>query len=286
MQSNPPSGGETDDLASRINRAIRRLLEPIAKLMIASGVTLPRAVELLKQAMIDAAIAERTEDEVATDSHVSLLTGVHRKDVRRLRRGEAVPSKQSFEAAGALVIARWITDPAFCDEQRKPYPLSRRESADGQSFATLLRGLGLDIPASTLLDELEERGIVRCESDKLILLKRAYIAEGSIGEGLTAWEKNLQAHLCAATDNILAASPPFFEVAGHFNKLSPQSVQALDRMARRLFSDALEELNEEALRLQEHDLMVSTNKERLSFGAYTHKTTRKADHGGGSDENN
>lgn len=73
---------------SKFERTLASLLRPIARLMIANDLPLARTVELMKRALI----AEADRDEAETNSHISLKTGVHRKDVKRLR-GADVPAQ-------------------------------------------------------------------------------------------------------------------------------------------------------------------------------------------------
>src|SRR3990172_164175 len=88
--------------APALVRAIRHILRPLAPLMLASGVTYPLVSELLKGVFV--AVAERDfrlDGRPMTDSRISLISGVHRKDVRRLRETdlsaeEVVPETVSF----------------------------------------------------------------------------------------------------------------------------------------------------------------------------------------------
>lgn len=66
--------------------ALRRVMRPLVRLMLRKGVTYTMFADLLKEVFVDVAHREfRLDGTVPTDSRVSLLTGVHRKDVRRLR---------------------------------------------------------------------------------------------------------------------------------------------------------------------------------------------------------
>jgi hypothetical protein len=66
--------------------ALMRMLRPIVKLMIHLGLPLQSFVEVLKATYVEVAERHFAEDgRPLTDSQVSVLTGVHRKDVRRLR---------------------------------------------------------------------------------------------------------------------------------------------------------------------------------------------------------
>ena len=92
---------------------IARILRPLARLMIARGITLPAAVEMLKEAYVDVASRDfRIGDAPTTDSRVSLLTGVHRKDVKRLREGTRRAGAAPSGSLNVLseVVTRWASD--------------------------------------------------------------------------------------------------------------------------------------------------------------------------------
>src|SRR3974390_1739599 len=84
----PPRPGEPP---RALTQAIVRLLRPLVRVLIAHGVTFPMLAQLLKDIYVDVAEgAFPLSGKAQTDSRLSLLTGVHRKDVRALRgRGRA-----------------------------------------------------------------------------------------------------------------------------------------------------------------------------------------------------
>lgn len=263
----------------RVDKALTAVLRPVARFMIACGVTLPKTIELVKRAMIEAALKMAAKESDLSDSRVSAMTGIHRKDVRRLRRGESKPQSRSSEAIGTLLIARWTTDPNYLDSHGQPLALPRRAPAGRASFDQLAKTVSADLPAATLLGELASRNIVEIDepAQQITLKKRAYIAEGGIDAGLEAWQKNIQAHLSAATGNLVGpAASKHFELAGHYNKLSRQSHQQLERRARELFSQALEQLNREALIMQDSDIEKNDGTIRFSLGAFTYFETLEA----------
>ena len=65
--------------------AVRRLLRPLVKLLLNYSVQYPALTSLLKQTYVEVATAMPVEGKIQTDSRVSLLTGIHRLDVKRLR---------------------------------------------------------------------------------------------------------------------------------------------------------------------------------------------------------
>src|SRR4051812_27332717 len=61
------------------------LFEPIIQLLLAHGVTYPQLAETLKAAFVNIASGAVTSPARMTDSTVAIKTGIHRKDVKRLR---------------------------------------------------------------------------------------------------------------------------------------------------------------------------------------------------------
>ena len=172
--------------------ALARILSPVARLMLARGVTLPLAVELLKRVYIDVARRDfRLEGKSATDSRISLLTGVHRKDVRRLRELPAAPSELPAKVSfGAQAVARWTTVADFLESSGQPRALPRQARAGEASFESLVGGISRDIRPRSLLDEWLRLGIVRREGQGPVLqffgdAGRSYTVLGTTN--LTSW---------------------------------------------------------------------------------------------------
>ncbi|MDV7400972.1 DUF6502 family protein, partial [Arthrospira platensis SPKY1] len=74
-------------------RAVRRILLPLVRFLVAKGITYPFLSELLKSLYVEVADRDfRLGEGPPTDSRITLITGVHRKDVARLRKaGEVSP---------------------------------------------------------------------------------------------------------------------------------------------------------------------------------------------------
>ena len=258
------------DKTSRLQMVLLSLFRPLGRVTIAHGITVSAVTELFKRALVDVAEEESREGEPLTDSRVSLMTGLHRKDVRRLRRQEQSPAKRSFEGGCALAIAYWTADKRFLDSKGHPRKLVTAPRPRRVAFSDLVQAAGLDLPVATVLDELERTGVVGLDRDRsdITLLKRAYLPEGSSPAKLNAFEKNLEAHLTAASANLVGDDGPFFERAAHFNNLSAASVTKLNDEAADLMQAALEKLNRSALAYQKHDSGKPSNTHRMSFGAY------------------
>ena len=108
-------------------RACKRILRPLIKAMIAHGITLPATLSVLRQLYVEVAVDSfGLRDKPITDSRVSMLTGVHRKDVRTVRRRGVPATVPPGPSVGATVVGRWLGDPRFLeDEAGRPKALPR-----------------------------------------------------------------------------------------------------------------------------------------------------------------
>ena len=159
-------------------RGAAEALRPIVRRLLASGVPFGRLEARLRELFIevaerDFAIAGRPQ----TDSRVALITGINRKEVRRLRlrgAGGAAPSSFSRNQAASL-LSRWKTDPRTTDAQGRARPVPYK-AARGPSFVNLVEQVTLDLPARAILDELLRTGAVELREDEWVVPKNdAYV---------------------------------------------------------------------------------------------------------------
>lgn len=231
-------------------RAAARIFRPVVRLLIARGVTFPRLAERLRALFVTVAAEEFSIDgRRLTDSRLSLLTGLQRREVKALRLEEKAPAA----GAGPLarVLARWGGDEDFLDPSGRPRPLSRMgEPAPG--FDALVARISQDIHPRTVLDELLRLGLVTLEGDLVAPAAEAFLPARDEAALLGYFGANLGDHAEAAAANVLAAPEPgpFFERAVHYNRLDPAALEELDALARSLGARALAELNARALALQ------------------------------------
>ena len=75
-------------MANAVHLAIMRILQPLARLLVSQGVSYGQVGEMLKTAMVRAAFERAKHGPTqpgTTASTVSVATGIHRKDIKRLR---------------------------------------------------------------------------------------------------------------------------------------------------------------------------------------------------------
>jgi hypothetical protein len=81
-------------------------------------VTYPQLAGLLKEVFVEVGNRDfQIQGKRQTDSRVSLLTGIHRKDVKRLRSMAGVPSAAPAALSlGEQIHSRWISRSEWLDE--------------------------------------------------------------------------------------------------------------------------------------------------------------------------
>lgn len=265
------SGGRAPGAAS-LARAIQRLLRPVVRLLIEKQVTFPALAGWLRSLYVEVADHELAiQGRRQTDSRISLLTGIHRKDIKRLRRELADDRAPAPAVAlGALLVSRWIGDPTFLDERGKPQALPRLSSQGGEvSFESLISSVNRDIPPRSILDEWVRLGVVEIDADDLVHLRAdSFVPEHGLDEKLHFFGRNARDHLAAGVHNILDQGDAFLDRSVFYDDLTKESVARLAEAAREKGADAIREINQMALQLQVEDREREAASHRMTFGAY------------------
>jgi hypothetical protein len=250
----------------------------LVRLLIQGGVTFPVLADLLRSLYVEVAVGDLLLDRRAqTDSRISLLTGVHRKEIRRWRsethEPEAVPS---VITRTSQIIARWLHADEYIDAEGHPRPLPRLPRPEGgPSFESLVQAVTSDVRPRAVLDDWLNHGIVTVDAaDQVVLNTAAFVPRPGSAEQLFYFGRNLHDHLCAAAANVAAPGPaPFIERAAHYDNLTPETTARLEAMGRDAAQRLLTEFHRQALDLLDANDRVlehapETPRRRLNLGVY------------------
>ena len=253
-------------------QAVRVLMRPLVRLLLKKQVGYPSLSSLLRALFVEVAEQEFVlEKRRQTDSRISLLTGIHRKEVKRLRVEIAEDKPVSGTASlGGLLVSRWIADPDFIDPEGRPRPLRRTKGPDGlPSFQDLVSSVSKDIPAVSVLDEWLHLGIAeKDEQDRVKLRVDSFVAEHGIEEKFHFLGRNLRDHISASSHNVLGAAPPFLDRSVFYDNLSEESAETLAKIASEEGAELIKRINRRALELQVSDAQKEGATFRMTFGSY------------------
>lgn len=259
-------------------KPLARLLRPLVRLLIRSGVTFPVMADLLRGLYVDVAVRDLLPDPKAqTDSRISLLTGVHRKEIRRLRtEPPAADGIPAVVTLGSQIIARWLGAPPYADAEGRPLPLPRTARSTGEaSFEGLVESVTKDVRARSVLDDWIGQEIVSLDPDGRVQLNRsAFIPRPGGEEQLFYFARNLHDHIAAAAANVATAGPaPYFDRSMHYDRLRPDTVARLEATARDAAQQLLTDVNRIALAMAEADDKTAGTGgpvRRINLGVYVY----------------
>lgn len=219
----PAAPGEQPELLA----AARALLEPLARLAVARGLTYAAVDELMRTAFIAAAHAAHPGlPENRRVSRISAATGIHRREVNRLLSAGTRQAPRARSYPNEL-FAHWTTDPAYLDAAGKPRTLARLGEAP--SFESLAHAITRDMHSRSLLEELLRLGLATHDrrADTVTLAVEHFVPRGDQRHLEAFLGANVGDHLSAAVDNVLGGGTQHFEQAIFAEGLSAASVAAL-----------------------------------------------------------
>lgn len=247
------------------------------------GLTFQWLMGLLKPVFVDVAQREfPLPDKRQTDSRITLLTGVHRKDVRRLREASRMESEEPPASVylGAYLVAIWTSDERYLDKRGRPKALSRLPRDNEPSFEELVTGVSTDIRPRAVLDEWLRLGAVEVDDDDRVRLKtEAFVPSKGFEEKVYYLGRNVHDHLAAARHNVHGGEPPMLERSVYYENLSPESVHELEELARLEGMKTLQILNRRARELQGRDKRKTKARarDRINFGLYFYHETEESE---------
>jgi hypothetical protein len=277
--NNQDTSGTTPQ--SPVFAAIRHLLRPLVRLLLLHGISFTIFCELVKSAYVKVADAElRLDSKPQTDSRISLLTGIHRREVNRLRNETVTEIDLTQHASmSALLLAIWSGHPDYLDEQGLPIPLPRLASqAEEQSFESLVQSVSKDFRSRVVLDEWLRQGIITLDSDDRVRLSAdAFVQPQDMAEKIYYFGQNIHDHIAATVHNLSGSSPPFLERCVFYDKLSADSVKELADYSRIAGMRSLHSVNKRAAELQQRDRKNADAIYRANFGVYQYSEAETQD---------
>ncbi|MFM1992131.1 MAG: hypothetical protein RJA99_5088 [Pseudomonadota bacterium] len=248
--------------------ALLAILRPLARVAVDHGIQFNQLEELVKRAMVEAAleaVRAETGDAPPPISRLSVISGIHRKEVKRLVEAPDLINVHSEQTPATEVYATWVSEPVWLDGEGQPRALPRRPQDDGSaSFESLARSVTTDVHPRTLLDEMLRLGLVSLETaTDTVTLSDGMVPSGEVEALLRFAGASVSDHLAAVRDNLVAghrvaagdpvARPPFLEQSVFADKLSAESVEMTGTRARALWQRLMKTLIPELQKLEAAD---------------------------------
>ena len=278
--------------------AIKKVLRPLVRLLLSFQITLPFLVELLKEIYVE--VAERDfplDNKKQTDTRISMLTGVHRKDTRRLRNQDVtLDDSPAVVSIGVQLVSKWVSDPHYLDTNNEPKQLALKSNkgSDDPDFEHLVQSVcKQDMRARVVLDEWLRLGVATLIDEQWVKLNTlGFIPTKGLEEKAYYLGMNIADHLEASAQNLIAEESPFLERCVYYSGLSDESIESLKKDAEKQGMALLQDLNKKAIKLKTKDKkffeqQIQNNNEtcsdndqvqRMNFGLYFYSQAEEQDH--------
>lgn len=235
---------------------LRIVLKPLLRVCMRTHCTIQSIIDVVKVVFVEAAVEEieRTSTKVNV-SRISVLTGLHRKDVTKIyRAGETV--LRSTEPLLTRVIGQWEQDRRFCGKSGKPRVLSCDE--DQSEFSRLVRTVTDDVSPGTVLFELERSGVAVRTLHGVKLGRRTMPTKANERDKVEFLGRNISSIIRACDENLSGPPvPPHAHLRTEYDNVRVSDIPLL----RELINRASESFHKELRRLiSKHDLDIRPAK--------------------------
>jgi hypothetical protein len=261
--------------AGALHSAVRHLLRPLVRILLNHGVPFATFAEIARWVYVEVADKEfGIEGRKQTDSRISVITGLTRKDVARIKtveKPEDRASALSYNRA-ARVVSAWARSYPMEGTASgvAPLPLEGRKSV-----SELVRRHSGDMPVRAVVDELLRVGAIRIrESGEAELLHRHYLPPQGERRKLVYLGDDV-ADLIATIGHNLAAKPSetMFQRKVFYDNVPEEHLPAVRAAARKRGEAAIDALVTE---MAHHDRdanpkVEGTQRFRTMVGIYYHE---------------
>ncbi len=250
----------SDSLHNALSAAVIRILRPLVAVLLRHGMAYGTFAELARKVYVDEAFDQMAgSGKRPSISGVSALTGLTRKEAKRLREQEGLDDEASSQRynRAVRVISGWTINRDYLDTDGRPRILPME--GDEASFAALVREYSGDIPPVAMLKVLEASGTVAVRQEGVELLARAYVPVATplekvnilghdVAELIATIGHNLQAE-----ENNLHFQRKVFNVLVH-----PDAIEPFKELSNQRSQELLEEYHRF---LSEHEIDVDDDVE-------------------------
>jgi hypothetical protein len=259
-------------IVNAISAAVTTLLRPLVRLLLRNGIPYRTFSDIAKRVYVDVAMEEfGIPGRKQSKSRVSIITGLSRKEVLRVRR---LPSPDDSGAVelynrAARVIGGWVRDPRYNPESGQPMELPF--DGDAACFRELVKTYSGDAPARAVLDELLRVGTVeRAPDGKIRLVERSYIPKAGEIEKIGILGVDTSDLIATIDHNIHQTGVPYFQRKVCYDNLPSEALPGFRNLAANRAQELLEHLDR-WLSGQDRDFhpeVAGTGRMRSGVGIY------------------
>lgn len=250
---------------------LAQLLEPLARLCLAKGISIQAFEESLRCAYVQA--AADSCDGMNPDrltSRISTMTGLTRREVGRIQASQP-PVRPVTRSLAIDVLTGWASQPAYVNGQGMPNPIPRSGAAP--SFEALAMLVTRDVHPKSVLVDMQRLGLVRHDlpSDTVALVDTIFVPNRDWPHMMGFMGSNVGDHLQAAVDNVLGNGRQHFEQSLLADELSRESLQQAETLISSQWRALMTQLGPQLQGLMDQDRSQGrAQDQQLRIGLYSY----------------
>jgi hypothetical protein len=266
-------------------RFLRYVLRPIVRIAVLHGVRLDWLVECIKQLLVEEVLAlHPTTRQRLADATASMLTGVHRVDVKRIRTHPPHQPELPSKSVPQRVLEEWTGHPLTVDRRGAAKPLPRLASVGGDSsFEALVRRVSTSVTPRSVLDALLREGTVTLdEQDRVHFpgMERTWASRvGSESNVATCWARAAETvhdDICSVLRSRVSPTARTRSTV-YGNALSPKSLALIGDRYRQLSMQLLLRMNQLVTARMKADQGQPDAVHRVRVGVYLYDEAEAVD---------
>lgn len=187
-------------------KAVRKIISALVRILMRHGLSYGDFDKIARQCFVDVAYKNFSpKDKKQTVSNVSILTGLNRKEVKRLHEFDDSLKDQSSSKYNRCVrvIGGWLNDERFLTAQNTAADLTFEGN---NSFSELVKDYSGDMPVVAMEKALTKSGNISVTNNIVRLLSHAYLPANDDEEKLSILG-NDASEIIKTIDHNLVASP-------------------------------------------------------------------------------
>lgn len=255
-----------------LQKTVARLLAPLVRLLLRHGISHAQFSNWAKQAFVSEAGSHfGVNDKKPTVSRIAIVTGINRKEVKRIQDLPAeVDTSTAKHNRATRVVTGWLQDREFCDANGNPKPLEYGEPEN--DFNQLVKRYSGDVPARAVLDELLRVGTVERDDNNIVSMKQKGYVPHESEEAMLKILGDSASDLLETIDHNMAseAEDARLQLSVVYDNLSADSVAEFKKLSNRKSMELLQDLDK-YLSTQDRDLNPKLKGEgnfRAGLGLY------------------
>lgn len=253
-----------------LRNSLRKILTAIVRTLLRNGLSYGEFDQIARKCFVDVAFRDFSpEKRKQTVSNVAILTGLNRKEVKKLYELDVDQTDTGGKQYNRVVrvIGGWINDPRFLRKDGNPSDLDYEGE---RSFSELVKQYSGDMPVAAMQKVLTSSGNIKFTDDnKVRLLSHAYLPSDDPVEKLTILGIDTSQLIETIDFNLTASEEDLrFQRKASNPQVDPESIPEIKQFLQRKGQAFLEEVD---LYLTQHESSDDSGVE-LSVSVFYHES--------------